>query len=114
MNKTIEINGILIPYDLNRNGFDLNTGDNLSNSPFDLELIKSIRDAIKTNFISTPNIRINSGAYSYELKHIIEKFLNTNCSNGDLIYSMIAEGYKFKRDGINCFFNVDPKSTKLK
>ena len=50
MNKTIEVNGILIPYDLNRNGFDLNTGDNLSNSPFDLELINYLKKCNKNKF----------------------------------------------------------------
>lgn len=110
MVEIIELEGIQIPTDLNRNGLD-NLGD--GSKSFDPNLINRIRQVIRNNFVPTKRVRIQSGSHSYSLKHRVEKNINQYCSNGDLILAMIYEGYIFKRDAINCFFNVDPNSTKL-
>ncbi len=112
MVNTIEYEGVKIPSDLNRNGLELH-GDNLTKAPFNMELIARIRNVIRTCFTPTSRVRINSGSHSYTLKHRIEKNIGVYCSNGDVIYAMIAEGYKFKRLENNCCFNVDPSSTRL-
>jgi hypothetical protein len=110
MKEILEIEEIQVPMDLNRNGLD-NRGD--GSKSFDQDLINRIRQVIRNNFIPTKRVRIQSGSHSYSLKHRVEKHINQYCSNGDLILAMIYEGYHFKRDAINCFFNVDPNSTKL-
>lgn len=112
MIQAIELDEISLPADLTRNGFEFNTGG-IGSEPFNLDLINRIRSVIQSNFNTTIRVRKQSGSHSYTLKHRVEKHINQYCSNGDLIAAMIAEGYLIKRDNINCFFNVDPKSTIL-
>ncbi len=104
--------GYCIPSDLNRNGFEVTSGESLEKSPFDLDHINRIREAIRAFFTKTPRVQKRHYAFSYSLKHLVEGYLGTYISNGDLIYAMILEGYRFERKRINCYFNLDEKGVK--
>lgn len=68
------------------------------------EKVDLIRPEIKKFFRKTKTF--NNDISSYGLKHVLERHIDNYVSNGELIYAMHLEGFKIKRDGINCFFNV--------
>jgi len=66
--------------------------------------IKNLRTEIRKYFRKTKSF--NMKASSYGLKHDFEKHIGEYVANGELIYAMYLEGYKIKRDDINCHFNI--------
>ena len=79
-----------------------------------LDKIKLIRLFIRTKF--TFRTQMNYKIGSYGLKHLLERHLGFHISNGELIVSMIQEGYSaqpFEYGGPNCRFNVGVPKTLL-
>ena len=88
--------------------------DNLSNNGFDNLIIKK-ENVDKTklepiiNFIELwfdKTSSYNKSVTSYNLKHIVERQIESSVSNGELIAAMIACNYTYKKAGINAYFNV--------
>ena len=98
MNKSDKIK---LPKELTQNGF--HPSDKTVDLIDDTKL-GHIINFIKLNFHKTKYI--SKKQTSYALKHLVERDIGVKISNGELIASMIRCGYKHKRDGINCFFNV--------
>ena len=104
----------MLPKDLFRNGFAI-SGD-IDNEPIDISSLELARNFIRNNF--KKNKTINTKIGSYKLKHILEKNIGDSqivVSNGDLIASMILEGYDHKKDGKvtrNANFNLSQLSVR--
>lgn len=88
-----------------------------SNNKFNHEIFKEnktielLRPAIRKYFRETKTIYRHSS--SYGIKHVAENHIGTYVSNGELIYAMHLEGYKIKRDTINCCFNISGQDLRL-
>src|SRR5574344_1650877 len=94
--------------------------DHLKIKDFNMLELNAARDAIACYF--SPIQSFNDRRSSYNLKHIVERYLNkeTNgainyVSNGTLILAMYDAGYRIKRSNSNhsspnCSFNVSEKS----
>ena len=104
MNKP---NNIKLPDKLTKNGF---YPSNKEKNQIDKDKLEYIIRFIKLYFYRTKYI--NKKQSSYGLKHLVARDIGVNVSNGDLIASMIICGYKHKRDGINCCFNVNTDNVK--
>lgn len=97
----------ILPKNLFKDGFDT-TPD-----PIVIDSLGYVRTFIKENCIRRKTI--NTYITSYRLKHIFEKIMSKDIANGDLIASMILEGYEYKECGKNAYFNITKKSiTNLK
>jgi hypothetical protein len=101
----------MLPRDLFKDGFGIK-----KSGPIDVNLLGSIRDFIRNNF--EKNKTINTKVGSYRLKHVIEENaenVNGYIGNGDLIASMILEGFEYKKDSDsspNANFNLKQKTIK--
>lgn len=90
---------------------------------FDNNRIEEIRMLIRTHLLPTKNISSSGSAYSYHLKHILERYsfytnnqvVGNYISNGECIYAMFLEGYSIKpeNDGLNAYFNVSERSVDV-
>ena len=82
--------------------------------PIEIGSLEDIRDFIKNNLSQQKTI--NTQTSSYGLKHIIENKLQRKyVSNGELIASMILEGYEYKIDKknhLNAYFNLSKETIK--
>lgn len=101
------VNNVRLPEGLTKNGFYLS---DKQEDQIDKTKLEHIISFIEMWFDKTKSIRKKQS--SYGLKHLVERNINTYVSNGELIASMIICGYKYKVDGINCYFNVDTNHTK--
>ena len=78
---------------------------------FNPERIDKIRNIIRMNIIPRKTINKNTSS-SYNLKHIIERSIYAEqhgigyIGNGELIYSMILEGYEVERNDNEVYFNI--------
>ncbi|UAB82815.1 hypothetical protein INR75_11270 [Zunongwangia sp. SCSIO 43204] len=72
--------------------------------------IDKLRSQIKKYFTKTKSFNLKRS--SYGLKHDLERHIDEYVANGELIYAMHLEGYKIKRDGINCYFNISSVGLK--
>lgn len=102
-------------YGLTRQGY--NGYKEFDPSEFDMKRIDAIRKIIRPRLEKMESY--NDRAHSYTLKmrceHQIEAvggILGGYVQNGELIYAMILEGFKLKRNGINAYFYVTTKSLK--
>lgn len=96
---------------LTLNGFE-NEYKRFDNEIFkENETILHLRKLISKYLTKTekPNMKINS----YGMKHTVERIIDRYVSNGELIYAMHLEGFKIKRYGINCCFNLKAEDYKL-
>jgi hypothetical protein len=107
--KTKIVAGVTVPADLDKNGFESEKRDAVDDS-FRLNLIEDARDKINLYFEKT--MQVNKSIGSYGLKHRVESVIGHHLSNGELIVAMIGEGFQYKRNGINCCFNVSTRSIK--
>jgi len=104
----------MLPKDLFINGFSTNR--DTVNEPIDISSLEVVRNFIRDNFRKNKTINIKVG--SYKLKHIAEKNIENvggYVSNGNLIASMILEGYEYKKDGKNspnAYFNLSQLSIR--
>ncbi len=96
-----------LPKNLFQNGFE-QKGDYI-----DINVLGNIREFIRNNFEKRKTF--NTSVSSYGLKDLVERHLleiklkNCYVSNGELIASMILEGYNYKRVKLypkNAYFNV--------
>lgn len=72
--------------------------------------IETLRVEIRKYFRKIKSFnRIRS---SYGLKHDFERHIGEHVANGELIFAMYLEGYKIKRNGINCYFNISSVGLK--
>lgn len=107
MEKTKQLIGIL-----ENEGFKDSTI--FSPDVFNPEKLEKVRKVIRENLTKTKTIRESSYTRSYSLKHVIEKYIQTESEdyyvyNGLLIYAMYLEGFRIRRaynDSINAYFNV--------
>lgn len=96
-------------------GLSLNGFSN-ENEKFDysilseIEKIEKIRAEIRKYFTKTKSFNLKRS--SYGLKHELERHIGNYVANGELIYAMHLEGYKIKRSGINCYFNISSVGLK--
>ena len=100
-------NDIKLPEGLTKNGF---SHSNKKEDQINKNQLDHIIRFIELRFDKTKSIRKDIS--SYGLKHLIERNIETYMSNGELIASMIICGYRYKADGINCYFNVDTNHIK--
>jgi hypothetical protein len=100
-------NNIKLPDGLTKNGF---SESDKEDDQIDKNELEHIINFIELRFDKTKSI--NKKRSSYGLKHLVERNINTYVSNGELIASMIICDYKYKVDGINCYFNVTTNSVK--
>lgn len=104
----------ILPKDLFRNGFAIR-GD-VNNDPIDIHSLEVVRNFIKENFKKRKTINTKVG--SRRLKDVIERKVGENkisIGNGDLIASMILEGYEHKKDSEtskNANFNLSQLSVR--
>jgi hypothetical protein len=96
---------------LNLSGFQNLNGKFNSEIFKDNETIELLRPVIRKYFRETKTIYRQSS--SYGIKHVAENHIGTYVSNGELIYAMHLEGYKIKRDTINCCFNISGPDLRL-
>lgn len=100
----------MLPKNLFKNGFDL------GNEPIEIDSLDHIRNFISDNFKKIKNINTKVG--SRKLKDMVERDIgiqNIFVNNGELIASMILEGYEYRRDGKNspnANFNLSQGSVK--
>jgi len=96
----------MLPKNLFKNGFQK------KGELIEIDSLKNIRKFIRNNINKQKTI--NTHISSYKLKHIIEKKLPEGyVANGDLIASMILEGYEYKIDKkspLNVYFNFSQSS----
>lgn len=97
----MKVKNVKLPDGLTQNGFDFSSQDD---NHIDLDKLDHIVEYIEMWFDKTKTIRKRQS--SYGLKHLIERNTGTYISNGDLIAAMIICGYRYQKDGINCYFNV--------
>ena len=105
LTKTVA--GIEVPVDLHPNGFEYRKS---TERDFDEKSIEAARKIIRENLEKSPKVSKDKSSYGY--KHVVEDVMGDYLANGELIVAMIGEGFSFKRDDINCFFNVTKKSLK--
>jgi len=75
------------------------------NSPLLEEQVNICRKWIR--YYARPSKKYNTAAFSYGLKHQVEKAYNTYVSNGAFIQAAFLEGYRVKKvDGLNAIFNM--------
>lgn len=92
---------------LTHEGFEYIDGieDTLSESE---PVISRIRPIIRKHFRKSKSISTVYG--SYKLKHRMEEYNGEPgkdyVTNGKLIYAMALEGFRMKREGKNCYFNI--------
>lgn len=104
----------MLPKGLFKDGFA--TKKNPTGEPINIGPLKDIREFIRNNFKNRQSI--NFRTTSYELKHIAEDNIKSHkgyVSNGDLIASMILEGYQYKEypeNSSNACFNITQNSIK--
>jgi len=96
---------------LNSSGFQNSNGKFNSEIFKDNKTIELLRPEIRKYFRETKTIYRHSS--SYGIKHVAEDHIGTYVSNGELIYAMHLEGYKIKRDTINCCFNISGSDLRL-
>lgn len=78
---------------------------------FNPERIDKIRNIIRMSIIPRKTINKNTSS-SYNLKHIMERSIYAEhqdigyIGNGELIYSMILEGYEVERKENDVYFNI--------
>jgi len=101
------IDNIKLPDNLTKNGFSHSEKEE---DQIDKTKLEHIIRFIEMWFDKTKSI--NKKQSSYGLKHLVERNINTYVSNGELIASMIICDYKYKVDGINCYFNVNINNVK--
>lgn len=96
----------MLPKDLFKDGFQKN-GETI-----EIDSLDNIRNLIRDHLGKQKTI--NTQTSSYGLKHIIEnKILEGYISNGELIASMILEGYEYKKGmktPLNAYFNLSQGS----
>jgi len=97
----IKKENIKLPEGLTKNGF---SHSNKKEDQIDIAELDHIIKYIERWFDKTKTI--NKKRSSYGIKHTVERNIDNYVSNGELIASMILCGYKYKQDGINCYFNV--------
>lgn len=100
-------NNIKLPSELTKNGF---SHSHKKEDQIDKNKLEHIINFIELWFDKTKSI--NKKQSSYGLKHLVERNIDAYVSNGELIASMIICDYKYKVDGINCYFNVTTNSVK--
>ena len=106
---------------LQEHGFSGKAG--FDKSIFSVTRIDAIRFIIRTHLVTIKHISTSSSAYSYSLKHLIERYayvtqepiLGNYVKNGECIYAMYLEGFMVKpeADGKNAYFNVSQKSVDV-
>jgi len=101
------IDNIRLPETLTKNGF---SHSDKEEDQIDKTKLEHIIRFIEMWFDKTKSI--NKKQSSYGLKHLVERNIDTYVSNGELIASMIICDYKYKVDGINCYFNVNTNNVK--
>jgi len=101
------IDNIRLPENLTKNGF---SHSDKEEDQIDKTQLEHIIRFIEMWFDKTKSI--NKKQSSYGLKHLVERNIDTYVSNGELIASMIICDYKYKADGINCYFNVNTNNVK--
>ncbi|WP_254561810.1 hypothetical protein [Dyadobacter diqingensis] len=109
MEKTKEVAGVLVPEDLDINGFE-SGGHYEPKNDFQVNRINAARKVIAQSYVKMKTIQKDNS--SYGLKHDMEKVIGEYMTNGEFIVAMIGEGFVFKRDRINCYFNVTATSVK--
>ena len=100
-------NNTKLPTELTKNGF---FPSDKKEDQIDKNKLEHIISYIELWFDKT--INISKKQSSYGLKHLVERNIDTYVSNGELVASMIICGYKYKADGINCYFNVNTNNRK--
>lgn len=96
-----------LPNNLTKNGF---SHSDKKEDQIDKNELEHIICFIELWFDKTKSI--NKKQSSYGLKHLVERNIENYVSNGELIASMIICDYKYKVDGINCYFNVNTNNVK--
>lgn len=106
---------------LHHDGFTNN--DLFDASVFDQKRIDAIREIVRTHLLPLKAISHYETAYSYTLKHTIERYvyvtgnkiLGNYITNGECIYAMHQEGYLIEKEarGKNAYFNVSKKSVEV-
>lgn len=94
----------MIPSNLTKFGFDT------SSDRIEIESLVEIRNLINENFEKSSTYLMTEP--SYVLKGIAERKLDTYIANGDFIAAMILEGFKYKIDAPNAYFNISKRSFK--
>lgn len=95
---------------LNRSGYG-DWGFNVAD--FNMERIDAIRSIIRPRLEKCKKCTAFSYSLKMRVEHQIEAIgdvLGGYVQNGELIYAMILEGFKPKKDGINAYFNVTESS----
>ena len=98
----VKLSNIKFPDDLSNNGFDnlITKKENVDKSK-----LEPIINFIELWFDKTSSC--NKSVTSYNLKHLVERKIKSSVSNGELIAAMIACNYRYKKAGINAYFNVN-------
>lgn len=95
---------------LNLNGFSSNP-ETFDKAPFvNNKIVTQIRPILAQYFQKTKTFY--TGISSYGLKHIVERHIGLYVTNGELIYAMAMEGFEFKPNRINCYFNIKGSEVK--
>lgn len=105
---------------LTKSGYEPNV--DFDENSFNQQRINELRKVIRKCFRHGRCLSMMDEANSYKMKHVMENYLgrkiqhdgciNGYVSNGELIYAMILEGFKVRRNGRNCFFNVIPTDVR--
>ena len=97
----LKTDNIKLPEGLTKNGF---SQSNKKEDQIDKNKLGHIIEYIEMWFDKTKSI--NKKRSSYSIKHTVERNIKVYVSNGELLASMIMCDYKYKADGIDCYFNV--------